>query len=163
MKFKKGIYLFLALLFPIGIFLFLRLFGKNEFAVEALYQKDYPKVSPDCPKIVGLPYFVPDSVLAQLNKNSDSLTVIFFGALKGEQLNQFKRVSADTIVDDITVLNLQVSDRSKLWQRCVFFLQDPLDVVMVDAKGTVRGNYLAGDRDDIDRLLTEIDIILKKY
>jgi len=163
MKFKKGIFLFLALLLPIGIFVFLKLFGKNEFAVEALYQKDYPKVLTGCQKIDKLPYFVPDSVLDRVNTRGDSLAVIFFGSLEGEQLNQYKRVLADAVVDDITVINLEVSDRATLWKRCVFFLGDSLDVAMVDAKGTIRGNYLAGDRDDIDRLLTEIAIILKKY
>ena len=44
MKQKKTVFLFLALILPICIFLFLKFFGKNEFAVEPLYVDVYPEM-----------------------------------------------------------------------------------------------------------------------
>ena len=45
---KKTLFLFLALVLPIGIFLFLKFFGRNEFSVEPLYTRVYPEVTEGC-------------------------------------------------------------------------------------------------------------------
>jgi hypothetical protein len=46
---------------------------------------------------------------------------------------------------------------------CIFLLKAPYDVVMIDRKGLIRGQFVSDNREEIDRLMTEIDIILKKY
>ncbi|HYG19437.1 MAG TPA: hypothetical protein VD816_10935, partial [Ohtaekwangia sp.] len=62
----------------------------------------------------------------------------------------------------ITYFNTKAPADSTI-RSCIFFLKEPFDVVLVDRKGRIRGEYDADDRDEIDRLITEITIILKKY
>ncbi len=94
---------------------------------------------------------------------ADSLAVIFFDAEAGDKINQFKRVKEEMEGDPVSVSQIPPSERARTLSRCIFFLHDSLDVALVDHKGYIRGNYIASDRDDIDRLLTEITIILRKY
>jgi len=49
------------------------------------------------------------------------------------------------------------------WKNCVLFLKGPADMVVVDRRGRLRGQYILADREEVDRLLTEVSIILKRY
>ena len=159
----KALFLFLALLLPICIFIFLRIFGKNEFNVEPLFSDTPPPASNECPHAVS-PYFLHDSVKSQLPFGNDSLLVIAFDE-NGDPntVNQLKRLKEETSNLPVAYLTLPGSARHLLWKRCLFFLHEPQDVVTVDAKGRIRGQYESADREDIDRLLTELTIILKRY
>jgi len=163
MKIKKAIYLFLALLLPVCVFLFLRGFGKNEFFVKPLYVDDYPPTLEGCNPYGKKPYVLPDSILKKYSNNEDSLTVIFFGMLEGEAANQFRRVQEEMQDQGVSTVAIKDTVSNSPIMRCVFFLQHPVDVVLFDTRGTIRGNYAASDRDEIDRLLTEITIIQKQY
>jgi hypothetical protein len=48
-------------------------------------------------------------------------------------------------------------------RRCVLLLKDPYNIVVVDDRKRIRGYYEGDSRDEIDRLLIELSIILKKY
>ena len=163
MKIKKVVILSLALLLPVGVFLFLKGFGKNEFAVKPLYVNETPPTLEGCDSIAKFPYLLPDSILSQYATGDDSLTVIFFGMLKGEAANQFKRVQQQLGGQGVSIVALKDTVQYLPMMRCVFFLQEPIDVVLFDKGGTIRGNYAGSDRDEIDRLLTEVTIIQKKY
>ncbi len=163
MKMKKAVYLFLALLLPVCVFLFLRAFGKNEFAVKPLYTEELPLASRGCNPVPRLPYTIPDNVVQDYTKDQDSLSVIFFGLLKDEAANQFHRVQEKLTGEGISVSAVEDTAAHMTLVRCVFFLEDPNNVVLFDRSGSIRGNYAAADRDEIDRLLTEITIIQKKY
>lgn len=160
---QKTIFLFLAFVLPIAIFIFLKLFGRNEFVVHPLFFDKMPESVEGCPSVTSLPYHIPDSVGDQLSISQDSLSVIFFGEMERESNNQYKRVEDETLGDPVHVIRLSDNARFTYWQHCVFFLKDSLDVVTVDKNGIIRGQYVSADREDIDRLLTEITIILKKY
>jgi hypothetical protein len=60
-------------------------------------------------------------------------------------------------------VRLEPTIENEKLKRCVFFLSDVQDLVLVDATGVIRGQYLSTDRDEMDRLITEIAIILKRY
>lgn len=189
----KIIFLLVAFVFPISIFVFLKLFGKNEFDVPALFTTDAPPAIEGCPA-VKLPYAVPDSVQMAFDLAADSLTVIFFEPLSGEELNQRDRVKEQTAGDPVHVIEAiaafatrtakettsfvelpsNTSTQSSAadaaseesigsLRRCVFFLRGDTNVVMLDRRGIIRGQYKARDRDEMDRLLTEITILLGKY
>ena len=74
---KKGLLMFLALLLPVMIFLFLKTFGKNEFEVPVLFADS---VGVACEEYTyKIPYVIEDSVLKKLSWNEeDSLTIIVF-------------------------------------------------------------------------------------
>jgi hypothetical protein len=160
MKGKQVILLFLALLLPSALFVFLRTFGKNEFQVPPLYQ-DSVTVSGHCNGYrYTTPYHLADSVLTSLFEKDDSLVCVAFSAAKDEKL--LKRVK-ENYVDAPLGYKLFTSSRRDSMKECIFLLPEPFDVALVDREGTIRGQYDANDREEIDRLITEIAIILKKY
>jgi len=159
MKFKKGILLFLALLFPVCIFVFLKFFGKNEFDVPPLYADVYPEGASACNVTVTLPYHIPEEERANL-LSGDSLTLIHFGELTTIAEQQLKRVTNEHGKE--IKLHFFPSSASRV-KKCVFFLKDEYDLVLVDHEGVIRGEYVLDDREEVDRLLTELSILLKKY
>jgi hypothetical protein len=161
MKVKKVIFLFLALLLPVFVFLFLKFFGKNEFAVQPLYTEVSPEIQQGC-SAVAIPYHVPDSMMRKLTADNDSLVLVWFGKLSLAGNKQYNRIEAFYAKDPVNQLILEDASADEI-MKCVFFLKPPFDVVLLDINGTIRGQYKSNDREDIDRLKIEIDIILKKY
>jgi hypothetical protein len=143
MQGKKVLFLFLALLLPICVFLFLKIFGKNEFQVKPLFQEVLPELSMECLP-VKLPYRLSAAVVA-------------------EAQNQITRLKEEFAGAPLTIKIIDADDAFDQAKKCVFFLKDPYDLVLVDNKGLIRGQYVSHDREETDRLITEIDIILKKY
>jgi hypothetical protein len=162
MKVKKTILLFLALLFPACIFLFLKQFGKNEFAVPPLFEAEYPERVGECGITITLPYRIADSVKSSLALPADKLTVVHFGETNTESETQLKRVMNE-YGQDVKMQRLAETAENAQLKRCVFFLNDRDNLVLVDGTGLIRGHYVSADREEIDRLLTEIAIILKRY
>ena len=161
MKGKQFIYLFAALLLPVCVFVFLKIFGKNEFAVEPLYVSESPEISSGCDSVT-VPYYVPDSVMNQLDFKKDSLVAVIFGNPDKAAQTQLKRIDEEFNKDAIH--KVFVADQThKTWRSCVFFMKTSNTLALVDYRGRIRGVYNPDDREDIDRLLTEITIILKKY
>jgi hypothetical protein len=162
MKLKKSILLFLALLFPTCVFLFLKYFGKNEFAVPPLYTDNVPEGAKECGITVALPYHIPDDVKSSLFLTPDSLALIHFGELTTSAEKQMERVSNE-FGKAIKLQRIHASDSATHLKRCVFFLNGRYDLVLVDQVGVIRGQYISDDREEVDRLLTELAILYKKY
>lgn len=160
MKGKKALFLFLALLLPICVFLFLKIFGKNEFAVKSLYQLKAPDAISNC-IIPAIPYHIPDSVTNQLNFASDSLLLIWYAANEADISKPKGKVTEKYRA--LNQLVLSPTGKSKAWKECVFFMSSPYDIVLLNKKGFIRGEYKSYDRDEMDRLFVELDIILKRY
>jgi hypothetical protein len=160
---KKPVFLFLALLLPILIFLFLKFFGKNEFAVRPLFQDAAPEPQPGCQQ-VRIPYHIPDSVFHSLAFEHDSLVIVWFGDLKDAGNKQLRRVANELKNDRIRNQVVASNDQKmQAWRTCIFLLKKPYDVVLIDRRGLIRGQFVSDNREEIDRLITEVDIILKKY
>lgn len=188
MKVKKSIFLFLALLLPIVTFLFLKFFGKNEFAVEPLFQTSV-QVPTECNGInYSTPYTISDSVLLNLQGEKDNtVTVVIFQgsgiANQQEQSIQLTRIfkefshdrlgvikiSSDTAVsktkqEDLRLQEVYVKDAdAKALHTCVFLLGVVYDAVLVDTENRIMGQYALNNREDADRLIVELKILLKKY
>ena len=160
---KKTLFLFLAFVLPIGIFLFLRFFGKNEFSVQPLYVNEYPEVMEGCTAVENLPYAIPDSVLLQLPLDNKELVLLKFGDQDTESANQLRRTEEQFSNEPVVLMTMPAGSKSDYWKRCVFFLKEPLDLVLIDRSGVIRGQYNSSRREEIDRLITELSIILKKY
>ncbi|MBA4056955.1 MAG: hypothetical protein C0490_19730, partial [Marivirga sp.] len=140
MKKQKVVFLFLALILPICIFIFLKLFGRNEFAVPPLYSDTYPDQG-DCKDSIKLPYSIPDSIHSQLPLIQDSLVLIAFGEMSIGSNNQIKRIETEFGSDPLALFYATSSERYLFWKKCIFFLKDPLDLVLVDRSGVIRGQY----------------------
>lgn len=156
---SKGIFLFLALLMPIAVFLFLKYFGKNEFAVEPLFTTGDSIPEETCHRIT-YPYQVPDSVMWLYPVGNDSLLLLQLGAGDEESMKQMNRVKEQFSSFPVAILASTPSDYRK---RCVFLMKDAYDLLLIDRQNRIRGQYVSSDREEVDRLITEVTIILKKY
>ena len=162
---KKFGFLSLALILPLLVFIFLKFFGKNEFVVEPLFQIRAAKLLPDCPEI-NYPYFINDSSYQFIKQEhgQDSLLIILYES-KSKDLDasatQLARLQESIKLGN--GLGLKKISNSNKTIECSLLLASPLDLVLVDGKKRIRGQYNSNNRDDVDRLMTELDIILKKY
>jgi hypothetical protein len=161
---KKLIFLFVALLLPGLVYTFLKMFGSNTFAVAPLFQ-DEVIIPAGCRK-VRAPYHLPGQVFATLlpPQRQDSLLLVFYemddtnqGAASGNLQEIERNFSKGT-----GGIKLVKIPRDTLGLKCDLLIGPGIDIVLLDRKN-IRGQYSSADRDDVDRLGTELDIILKKY
>lgn len=161
---KKVTILFLALLFPVAIFIFLKMFGKNEFQVPALYQEGSISAPRNCSAPYSVPYFVADSLFSVLGMNrNDSLYVFYFDKALDIPLH---RISVEFDGEPVKLVNpesLRVNPYNGLLQECVLLMRGDSSVALVDNRNRIRGYYDGEDRDEVDRLILEAKIILKQY
>lgn len=167
---KKLLYLFLALLLPGLIFVFLKYAGKNEFNIPVYYGegvKDPPK---DCDRNYPARYLIPDAILRSANDNKPEAYVLVFPQkeMNTEKVNSFMeniqdefgsetvwlKDAHDFMTDSLTFAELK---------NCIFLVRDPWQAVAFDRKGQIRGYYDIRLRDEVDRLRVELKILLKKY
>ena len=160
---KKSLFLVLALVLPVGIFLFLRFFGKNEFDVEPLFQTPVP-VPGECCHDYVFPYIVPNSIGQELNIQQTELTVVVFGDTKDEFSSQVNRIEEEFSADPVRVKSW-MGDESEIQfaRKCILLMNDPLNFALLDREGRIRGQYDGTSLDEMDRLIVEMKIILKKY
>jgi hypothetical protein len=158
MQGKKALFLFLALLLPVGIFIFLRLFGKNEFEVPAFYQDKSPMVA-ECNFTYTAPYVVPDSVMARLaavGKNE-----LYLIHLSGDLSSRIKQEITDK---EVTFVDGKLFENNvEQFRKCILLVPAQEDLIVVDSLGKIRGYYSSLEREEVDRLLLETKILLKKY
>lgn len=148
---------------PVGVFLFLKFFGRNEFVVAPLFEKDLPVGAAAC-GVTALPYRVAAGVLDSLHiPGGDSLALVLFGTATTDEQMQLRRMKEEVTVP---VYQYTVADTAAYhaqWKRCVFLLEEDQSLALVDTQGRLRGQYTLSDREDADQLITELMIILKQY
>lgn len=164
MKGKKIIFLILALLLPVTLFIFLKLFGRNEFQVPVLHEKVLPRIAGECDFDYVAPYRVPDSVMNAFTGNGvDSLYVFSFNRVDADAMGRIAAEFGDDAVEVIGPQELESQFDPNFLRRCVLLIQADTGVALVDHERRVRGYYDAKDREDVDRLIVEMKIILKQY
>jgi hypothetical protein len=160
---KKLIYLFLALLLPIGVFVFLRTFGKNEFSIPVYYETEMPEYPASCQFSYGTPYAIPDSVLFTAGWNGESVALIIADP-SPEVMKNMKHLDEEFKSSDFQrIYPYQDSAKWDVWCSCFFFLKKPWSVVLVDSEQKIRGYYAPNSREEMDRLTVEMKILLKQY
>lgn len=182
MKLTKIVYLVLALALPVSVFLFLKFFGKNQFDVEPFFKDGVSTVDAGCPQPPPGEYRVPVEILEQMSwSGKDSLTLYYFPEHRDKSQSQFVRIGENFNPSEVNVIEVLSSsvdmdsipssiksvrvqgDSLSVWRRCYLFLSNPNDLALVDNQRRIRGYYQLNDREEIDRLLMEAMIILKKY
>jgi hypothetical protein len=157
----KRIILIIALLLPIGIFLFLKFFGKNEFAIPIYYQDELSAPS-DCNNVYQTPYVVPVEILDSLKWRRNNILLV----LDSERILEHDlSITLDSYKTDQIELNIidQSSSLSKKLFRCSLLMEDKWDAVLVDSSKRIRGYYSLTSREEFDRLDVELSILLNKY
>ena len=164
MKGQKLIFLTLALLLPVAVFVFLKLFGKNEFNVPVMHQDSVAGIPAACNFEYTAPYRIADSVIQFTQGNrSDSLYVFYFD----ESLNTaMGRIAVEFDGAPITMASPSAlgsfTDLAVL-RECILLMEPDTSVALVDHRNRIRGYYDGHDRDEVDRLIVEIKILLKEY
>jgi hypothetical protein len=162
MKAKKSLFLFLALILPICIFIFLKFFGRNEFDVPLLHQKAIENKPTSCYLNYTLPYVLSDSIITLLNPmHRKGLLVVNFDS--ASTLNRILEQFPENI-NVVQSHQLKLSDEKlNFVKQCILLTPPPNTVVLIDEQKRIRGYYPADDREEIDRLIVEMKIILKQY
>ncbi|MEP3388510.1 MAG: hypothetical protein ABJO02_10005 [Reichenbachiella sp.] len=190
----KSILLFLTLIFPVLIYLFLQGFGKNEFDIPVYYEGGITAPLGDCPqRTSNRPYQLNGADLQEILKGSESasqVAVYELGNKDNEQLRNNLYTFLEKYKDrsDINLISVKQLDdtlfsssRYPSWKRfnlpdsdlmrlgkCILQLnlnaQMKADsgLVLVDENRRIRGYYDPYELKEIDRLNTELYILLSK-
>jgi hypothetical protein len=132
---KKSIFLVLTLAIPVAIFLFLKIFGDNEFEVPVLFGQGIP----DCPA-AGIPHEVPVIQFTEVEEVLNSRFLIY-GALDGNDSMK---------LDELIIQLVRIQDAFYETGSPVFVLitepksrMDPLQTSMEKAGFLKENFYLA--------------------
>jgi hypothetical protein len=177
---KKAVILFLSLLLPVLIFVFLKSLGKNEFEVKPLFQ-DSVKSSDECKQYHYIaPYVIPDTTLTTVWSDQSPISLLVFDD-KNQNINALtERLLKETSLKQIFLITVKADsvsinsakaiiamsmDRADflLLRNCVLLLEPQHNAVLVDRGRRIMGQYDLRDLDETDRLIMETKIILKEY
>jgi len=156
---KKAI-LIVALVVPIGIFIFLKFFGKNEFSIPVYYEAGVDDPPGSCKRNYDSPYLVSDSLLSIVGWKGEA-TLIVADSSRAIQLG-LARVDGE-FKNEIQVIYPNNKIELDEFYTCDLLLQKPWSLVLLDDQRKVRGYYDLEHRDEADRLIVELKILLKKY
>jgi len=167
---KKTLYLVLALVLPVSIFVFLKLTGKNQFAIPVYYSSGVDSLSSVCGGDYSKPYLIPDSVLKRLNWQKKECSLFLLGKTNGLELKRLNDVFSLELIgsyslnDPTKPNNYQLSDADfSRWKNCVFIAKPFVNIVLMDNERRIRGYYSVGSREEMDRLIVEMKILTKQY
>jgi hypothetical protein len=150
---KKSLFLFLALVLPVSIFLFLKFFGKNKFDLPVL-MKDATEWPKDCPQPVSFPFHASSALL------NASKSIILF--LDTPSLEAQKRLPLEV---DSALVDIRSNDLNSAlngFPDCFRAGQD-FHAILFDTTGQIRGLYKKLNREEVDRIIMETKILTGKY
>jgi protein SCO1/2 len=163
---KKPLYLFLALLLPGLIFVFLKYAGRNEFSIPLYYQEGVENIPRDCGISYPKPYRIPDSIMESLHVKPGLPNVLVFPSL-GLDTDRLQSVLEGEFEDGVGLQQVCLlapdSATCLQWKKCIFLINDPAQALLIDQESRIRGYYDVRNRDEEDRLRVELKILLKKY
>lgn len=161
---KKSIYLLLALILPVGVFVFLRMFGKNEFTIPVYYEQGVTDSQPSCAYTYPVPYSVPDSIMQRIGWAADKSVVLLVADTSTVVNIGLKRLQEEFESTDFQFVYPSGEPASRdHWYSCFFFLKRPWSAVLIDSEKRIRGYYAPNSREEVDRLIVEMKILLKQY
>ena len=185
----ESIVSFFSTRLPIAVFIFLKLFGKNEFAVTPLFQDSIQNPTGCNSFTYQAPYTIPDSMLTKLDWNrSDSIMlVVFDDKIKEERhikFGQIQRIREEFDSEKFSIWCIVEKGEAK-WlstfsypikiyelshdaftttRNCIFLLPESDDAVIIDSKKRIRGQYDLDSMEDGDRLVVhEMNILFRRY
>lgn len=158
----KWVYLFLAFFLPIGLTFFLQFFGKSEFNIPVYYEQGISTDSlPGCQFNYTKPYVIADSVLKRLSRNSKGAMLITTDSSVMATKN-FDRIKEEIDYGQFTFVTL-TQEKSDPLVSCILFLNKSWTTILIDDQKRIRGYYAPASREEADRLIAEMKILLKDY
>ena len=184
-QYLKPTILFVALLLPVVIFLFLKLFGENKFDIPVYYQNQEEIVSDiSCVNAnIKAPYIVDlfnadlfkGPMLNQI-KDDQIILLAYFDSKDNSDLSyKIKRLQerlgedyqmilfVDSLVDEDfssqLLINTEVEYVASFW-KCALLNDDYHQWVLLDTQKRIRGYYDSSEK-EMDRLIVEMAILIK--
>jgi hypothetical protein len=157
----KKVILIIALLFPIGVFVFLRFFGKNEFTIPVYYENGIETIPTACTRKYQSPYLVSDSLL--INFGWSGRPVLIVTDTSQSVQKGLMRLDEELSAEIQTIFLSGEKDYLDQVFMCDLLLQKPWTTVLLDDQRKIRGYYDPKTREEVDRLIVELKILLKKY
>lgn len=149
----------IALLLPGLIYVFLKVFGRNQFEVPVLHAESII-VPAECETSrYSVPYVVADSMLVAAGWKPVAVNILIADDTSAGGSIARIRDEFDSLEFNLAMLQSGRQDIAT----CGLLLQKPQNAVMVDDRGRIRGYYDLSDREDTDRLIMEMKIMLKAY
>ena len=156
--FRKGFILLFALLFPVIVFLFLKFFGQNEYEL-SVYNSS-------CSDLI-------ENLLSESNNNINNIKLLDV-RLNDDNLLIDNYIDKLDITNEIKVITLSDQLRNLEWlsiradkllienlTTCVDnIVFDKSFILLMDSKNNVRGHFYSADREEIERLDVEMDILI---
>ena len=164
---KKQILLSLALILPVIVFIFLKFFGKNKFDIPLYYKNGVDSLAHVCEIGTSKPYQLSDSALRAINWKGTNPILITVNPSPGE-IENFRHVYEE--IDQVKVSSIYLSEgemgMSKenidQWVTCICLLKKPRKTVLVDNQKHIRGYYNLPSREETDRLIVELQVLLQQ-
>nr|WP_238354328.1 hypothetical protein [Fulvivirga marina] len=158
---------------PLAIFMFLRIFGENQFDIPVYYTDGVDKSYVGCSYADGQ-FLVPDSLtngevslfmffknnetynLKELNNQLNRLMELYAGDTPKVSI-----FAADSL-SGVSRLDITSLPKQSIWSimTCAFVTDTYNQFILVDAEGRIRG-YYDTDLGEMDRLVVEIKILLE--
>ena len=146
---RKGV-LFLALVLPALVFVFLKRFGRNEFSVPVFHEQVAEWTVPGC---------AAGSIPLRVTASQDQRRIRVVTTQPISAIERDLSLLAQNL--DSNLFRIIAADRDSV--RCHLLLRDTDTEVLLDSAGRVRGYYHVGSREETDRLILEMRILLKQY
>ena len=158
---RKPLIVILVFLVPIGVFLFLRYFGKNEFDIPVFYV-DKIEGKTNCNFEYEVPYFIADSLSSILQLGRSKSVLIVDSSVVKKDISILMEDFSKEELSVVFLVDLSKEESSQL-KKCILLLPDNSSSVLVDDKRQIRGYYSLPSRDEMDKLDVELKVLLKKY
>jgi hypothetical protein len=157
----KKVILIIALLVPIGIFIFLKMFGKNEFSIPVYYETGVENPPANCKREYQAPYLVPAAVLNNVDWNGRPVLIVIDSSRSVQ--SSLTGLDEDLAAEVQTIFLSGKDEYLVELYACDLLLKEPWTTVLVDDQRRIRGYYDPETREEVDRLIVELKILLKKY
>jgi protein SCO1/2 len=175
-KVIKWLFLFLLIALPVSVYVFLQAFGDNKFTIPIYYEKGITDIVTGCDQTLGqhiVPAFVENDSISTQYLNG--IVIYNIGDVDKAQeleksnnllmLNEKLDVWKHVVYEDLT----NNKDELVKFANCGLILRH-IEVVhdyikndtlvLVDNQGRIRGYYGVLDRVEVDRLITEVNVLL---
>lgn len=164
---KKVLYLFLALLLPALVFVFLKYAGRNEFNIPVYFEEGVTNPPLGCEQNYAKPYLIANSIWPIKEGIQGQANVLVFPA-RGLDFNKLKSAIDEEFGPGKVWLKeacllAKDSVTCNVWRKCIFLVEQPNQTVLMDKEGRLRGYYDLQLREEVDRLRVELKILMKKY
>ena len=178
---KRLVYFFILVILPASVILFLRFFGENRFDLPVYYQDTVPALT-NCSESVAPHKVVIEELEAGSYGSLATIVAFLESPRNAPELTRIEELMKGSDVINIVTLSKAEGVGIKLssetfdrYLECQFFYSDlknrieetedrdiDLPLFLLDKERTIRGLYIGEDKIDIDRLITEVEI-MKKY